>query len=437
LDKVSLLRKKIGKSSLGKNIILIAGGTAFAQALGIIFSPIITRIYLPEQYGILTAYTAVLGLLAISASFDYQKAIPIAKDDDQAINLLVLSVCFLLSSTLLIVILLALFGDYFLALLDSKILSSYKYLIPIGVFFTGTYNIVLQWGFRNRDYKIITRTTISQSIVANATKVILGLMKVGPIGLILGVIIGQSAGITSLVSPLIKNKELLSAISFQRLKKVLKRYRNFPLYSAPSNYIYTAGDSIPIILLTTLFGSAATGLFGLANSIIRLPMNLIGNSVSQVFYSEAANIGKTNPQEIKKLSVKLLKKLSIIALVPLITLLLFGPWLFSSVFGAEWYEAGIYARILSVMVYFHFIILPVGRILEVFERQREGLIFNAIRLGMISAMFFIAKVFNFNSYQTVTLYSFSNSITYIALIVMVMNIMNQEIKNITKTMNLL
>lgn len=422
------IKNKLGKSGFGRNITLIAGGTAFAQALGIMFSPIITRIYPPDQYGVLTAYTAVLGLLAISASFDYQKAIPIAKDEDQAVNLLVLSISSLLFSTLIIVIVLAFFGNFFLDLLDSKILASYKYLIPVGMLFTGAYNIVLQWGFRDRNYKVITRTKISQSIAANLTKVILGMMKFGPIGLIVGVIIGQSAGITSLAAPVIKKKRLLSTISFQKIKIVLRRYINFPLYSAPSNYVYTAGNNIPVVLLTSLFGSAVTGLFGLANSIIKLPMNLIGNSVAQVFYSEAANIGKTNPQKIKRLSVKLIKKLALIALVPLITLLLFGPWLFAFVFGAEWYDAGVYARILSVMVYFHFIALPIGRILEIFERQREGLIFNIIRLLMVLSVFFIAKRFDFTSYQTVALYSFSNSITYIALLAMVMKIMNQEIK---------
>lgn len=429
---ISFLKNKLGENSFAKNITLIAGGTAFAQALGIIFSPIITRIYPPEQYGVLTAYTAVLGLLAISASFDYQKAIPIAEDENKAINLLILSMCLLLTSTLMIVILLIFFGDYFLDLLDSKVLSSYKYLIPFGVFFTGTYNIVLQWGLRGRNYKIITRTKISQSIAANVTKVFLGLISFGPIGLILGVIIGQSAGITSLTSPIIKKRELFSEIKIQRLKQVLKRYKNFPLYSAPSNYVYTAGNNIPVVLLTSLFGSAVTGLFGLANSIIQLPMNLIGMSVSQVFYSEAANIGKTNPQEIKRLSVKLIKKLALIALVPLVILLLFGPWLFSFVFGSQWYEAGIYARILSVMVYFHFIILPIGRILEIFERQRAGLIFNIIRLGMVLSVFYISKIVEFTSYQTIALYSISNSITYMALLVMVMKIMNQEIKNTIK-----
>lgn len=415
---------------------IIAGGTALAQALGVIFSPIITRIYPPEQYGILTAYSAVLGLLAISASFDYQKAIPIEEDDVKAINILALSIILLVFSVIAITVLFAMFGDYFLNLLDSKNLTSYKYLIPIGVFFVGIFDIALQWNFRDRNYKVITRTKISQSIAANITKIVLGIIELGPMGLILGFIIGQSAGITSLASPLIKDKKVVSKLSVRRLEYVLKRYKKFPIYSAPSNYVYTAGNSIPVVLLTSIFGSSVTGFFGLANSIISLPMNLIGTSVAQVFYSEAASIGKSNPREIKRLAVKLIKKLSIIALAPLIILLLFGPCLFSFVFGYQWYDSGIYARILSVMVYFHFIILPIGRILEIFERQREGLVFNMIRLVMVLAVFIMAKILDFNSYQTITLYSLSISLTYIGLLIMVLNIMNKEIKYTNKVMNL-
>jgi len=152
-------------------------------------------------------------------------------------------------------------------------------------------------------------------------------------------------------------------------------------------------------------------------------------SVSQVFYSEAANIGKSNPVELKRISVKLIKKLSLIALVPLSTLLAFGPLLFSFVFGKQWYEAGVYARIISLMIYFQFIILPVGRILEIFERQKEGLIFNIMRLLMILIVFGISKFINLNSYQTIILYTISNSITYVALLFIVNLIFNYEIKN--------
>jgi len=427
---MSTLKEKIRKSKFGKNILIIAGGTAFAQVLGIIFSPIITRIYPPEQYGVLTAYTAVLGLLVISASLDYQKAIPIAEDDNKAINLLVLSLISLFSVVVFVTSLLYLWGDFFLSVLDSEVLSSFKYLIPIGVLFAGLYNIVLQWGFRTRNYKVITRTKVSQSVTSNLIKIGLGLLNIGPIGLIIGTITGQSAGITSLSVPLLKKRSSFVSVNLKSLKYVLKRYKKFPLYSAPSNYVYTASNNLPVILLVSLFDSTITGFFGLAKSITYLPISLIGNSISQVFYSESANLGKENPKEIKRLAISLMKKIAIIAVIPLLVLLFFGPILFSFVFGKEWYEAGIYARLLSIMVYFHFIATPIGRVLEIFERQREGLALNIVRLVLVAGVFLVSKIMRFSSYITVGLYSISNAVTYIILLILVLRVLDHEIKKV-------
>ena len=427
---MSTLKEKIRKSKFGKNILIIAGGTAFAQVLGIIFSPIITRIYPPEQYGVLTAYTAVLGLLVISASLDYQKAIPIAEDDNKAINILVLSLISLFSVVVFVASLLYLWGDFFLSVLDSEVLSSFKYLIPIGVLFAGLYNIVLQWGFRTRNYKVITRTKVSQSVTSNLIKIGLGLLNIGPIGLIIGTITGQSAGITSLSVPLLKKRTSFVSVNLKSLKYVLKRYKKFPLYSAPSNYVYTASNNLPVILLVSLFDSTITGFFGLAKSITYLPISLIGNSISQVFYSESANLGKENPKEIKRLAISLMKKIAIIAVIPLLVLLFFGPILFSFVFGKEWYEAGIYARLLSIMVYFHFIATPIGRVLEIFERQREGLALNIVRLVLVAGVFLVSKIMRFSSYITVGLYSISNAVTYIILLILVLRVLDHEIKKV-------
>lgn len=430
--KLSFIKKKFENRSFGKSVILIAGGTAFAQVLSIIFSPIITRIYPPEQYGVLTAYSALLGLLSISSSLDYQNAIPIAEDDDIAINLIFSSMLILLTVSLIILVLLIFFGEYLLQIFDSNILYSYMYFIPLGIVLAGTYNIVLQWGFRERNYKIITRTKISQSIASNFTKVILGLMKSGSVGLIIGTIIGQSAGITSLSTPIIKKRKLLSSISLKQIKYVMKRYKNFPIYSAPNNFISVAVGNFPILLLTSMFGTHAAGLFGLANSITNLPTGLIGNSVSQVFYAEAANIGKNEPLKIKSIAKKLIKKMAIIALLPFLVLFLFGPWLFSFVFGSGWYDAGIYSRILSFMIYFGFIVTPVGRILEIFERQKDSLRFNIIRLSSIVIIFIIVRELGLTSFQAVTLYSISNSFLYIAMLIMINKILNQEVEKRNK-----
>ena len=63
-------------------------------------------------------------------------------------------------------------------------------------------------------------------------------------------------------------------------------------------------------------------------------------------------------------------------------------------FGNQWYEAGEYASVLSVMVYFHLLILPVGRLLEILELQKYGLFFNAIRLIFIVLVFFVTLKLN-------------------------------------------
>lgn len=421
---------KLFKSKFAKNIVLVAGGTAFAQLIGVVFSPIITRIYLPEEYGILTVYASVLALISISASLDYQQAIPIADDDEKAINLLALSTIVLTFFVAFTVLLFIFLGDEILGILDSQTLLNYKYLIPVGVFFTGGYNILLQWTFRMRNYKAITKTKINQSVSSNLLKVILGIFHIGPLGLVLGTVVGQSAGITTLTIPIFTEKSLVKKINIKDMRKLAKRYIKFPLYSAPSNYVYTAGSQLPFIFLTSLFGNNVIGLFGLANSIVNMPMDLIGTSISQVFYAEAANIGKSDPEKLKKLSLQLMKKLALVGLIPVIVLFLCGPELFSFVFGPKWYEAGIYAQIISVMIYFHFIILPVGRILEIFERQKEGLILNIFRLVLIFSVFGVAKFMKMNSYQTIILYTISNSFTYVLLFIVVLRIMNSEIKDI-------
>lgn len=426
---LSKLLSKIKNSTFGKNVVLIAGGAAFAQVLNALLSTIITRIYSPEQYGVLTAFTAILGILSISASLDYQNAIPIAEDDDEAINVFALSSVILLLIVLLITTVLALFGDSLLQLLDKEAISSYKYLIPVGVLLTGLYKICLQWNYRERNYKIISKTRINQSIASNATKLTMGLMKCGSIGLILAYIISESSGITTLFSTMIKKKKsLFSKLTLQRIKYVMKRYRKFPIYSAPNNYIYTVGIELPIILLTSFFGTSVAGSYGLANSVTSMPMVLIGNSISQVFYSEAAKIGRNNPQKIKNLALKLMKQIALIGLIPLVALILFGPSLFSFVFGQRWYDAGVYSQVLSIVIYFHFVITPINRVLEIFERQRDSLLLNLVRLIMIVLVFVFVKLMNLNSFQAIALYSISNSIIYIVLIAIVMRVINSEIK---------
>jgi O-antigen/teichoic acid export membrane protein len=290
----------------------------------------------------------------------------------------------------------------------------------------GRYKIFLEYALRNRDYKAITKTSISQSSFSNFFRITLGYFNFGAIGLILSAIIGRSFGLYTLIKPLFSTKKIINYINKTNVLNVIRRYKRYPLYSTPSNLIYTLGNNLPMLFIFAFFGSYEVGLFGLANNIINIPLTLVGMSVSQVFFAEAAKIGKHKPTELKNISTKLVSKLATFGLIPLLFVFIFGPKVFSFVFGNQWYEAGEYARVLSVMVYFHLLILPVGRLLEILELQKLGLIFNAIRLICIGLVFFVSLKLNLSSINTIISYSLINSIFYLLLLLFVLKTLKKE-----------
>ncbi len=436
MNNVRNLLGGIFQGRFAKGVFMIGGGSATAQFISIVLTPVITRLYSPEDYGVLAVYSAILGLMVIPAALHYYRAIPLSEEDETAINVLALSLLVLSAFCLIIALLLTFHGDFFLGLFDGDVLFKYRYLIPIGIFASGLYSIFTQWALRKQDYGTIAKTSINQSIFGNLLKVVFGILKLGPIGLILGIITGQSAGISSLLLPILKQQRyLLKSISIKRMHYAANRYIKFPMYSCPGEFVYAAGNLLPALFIGNLFGKEVLGYYALANSMINLPIGLIGNSVAQVFYAEAANIGKGDPVRIKKLAINLMKKMAIIGLLPLFVLLLFGPFLFFAVFGNNWLESGVYARIICFIAFGTLIITPVGRILEIFEQQRQGLFLNLLRLILVLIVFFAAKILCLSSHITIGMYSAFIVFFYLIAVVYIIKMLNKEISNKDTYMN--
>lgn len=423
------LINKIFSNKLAKGIILISGGTAFAQFANVIFSPIITRIYPPEQYGVLTVYTAILGMLTIAGALKYEWGIPISDDEDTAVNVLALSISIITVISTIIFMLLLFFGEQILTLLDGENLYSLRFFIPLGVFLGAIYFVFNQWALREKNFSGISRTKLAQSISQNVAMIGFGFLNFGPMGLIIGRIVGQSAGITSLSKSFFRI-ERLKRINVKKMIWCMKRFKNFPIFSAPSQVLNTAGVQLPVLFMTSLYGPEVVGFYGLANSIVNLPMTLIGKSVGDVFYSEAASMGRSNPGKLKKLSQKLLIRLILIGAIPLVVLFFAAPQLFTLVYGDKWYEAGVYAQIIAFLVFSRFIFTPVSRIYAVFERQKEALIVDTIRIILMLVAFGIATTFKLTPHNAIISYSIAMSLVYFITYIGSVIILNQEIKKV-------
>ena len=417
------------KSNFVKNILLLTGGTASAQILSVIFLPIITRLYTPEQYGVLSMYGAVLVWVSFLGSMNYEMGIPIAKSEREAINILALSISLLIFFTSLLTIVFMLFGNDFLIIIKSDVLINFKYIIPASVLLVGLYSIFTQWAYREKNFKGITKTKFNQAITQNLISVSLGVFNIGTIGLLIGRIFGQSMGISTLTFSLITKKRYL----FKKIKKkkiiwAARRYINFPLYTTPRRFLGDISLSLPVLFLTSIYGSSAAGFYSLANSIIQIPMSLIGTSISNVFYAESASLRDSNPKRVKALSNKLLKNLIIIGVFPLIILILFGPILFSFVFGKEWNDSGVYASLLSIAVFSRLIFKPISNIFDIYEKQKAAFLLNIVRIILVVMTFGISGYLSLKSYWTIGFYSLAMTIVYFLQYVLAQKIMNDEIK---------
>jgi O-antigen/teichoic acid export membrane protein len=321
-------------------------------------------------------------------------------------------------------------SDWIIVTLNIKNFDNFKFYIPLGVFSIGLYSIFKQWAFRKKSYKSISKTKYFQAISQNVVRIGFGLFRVSYVGLLLGAIVGESAGIMNLSASFLKNdRYLLKHLSYSKIKFGVKRYINFPLFSVLGQIFNASGTHLPPLLMSYLFGNQMVGYYGLAHTVISLPMAVIGNSVGDVFYGEAAGLVKKDVPKLRRLVFKLSKQACLFSLIPLVTLLLGGPFLFSLIFGEAWREAGVYAQIIVIFILFRFISAPIDKIYLIFEKQKMALVINVLRAVSIFIVFFLSKALFLNSYMFLGLYSIAMSLIYILTFFKALGIINNKIKD--------
>lgn len=423
----SKYREKLKNNIFFQNIAVVAGGNVTAKLIGILSAPIITRLYTPEDYGVFSVFISIVAIVGSLATLRYAVTIPIAKEDNLADNLLKL--CFLITFSISIVwfIGIALWGDFFMVKFSAENLRPFLWYMPVAFLGIGIYEALNNWAVRNRKFRLITRTKVSQGISSAVVKVGLGVLGVIPLGLILGHIAQEAAGITSLFSKLYQTRpSFFKTINLHKIQNAAIRYKKFPLVQSWSQLLLVFGAQLPVIMIGAFYGVEVVGVFGLAQNMINMPMDLIGQSVAQVYYAEISKIGKNNSEKIYFLSISIISKLFLIGLIPVGLLIAFGPWAFKLVFGPEWLEAGVFARFLSILILTRFISSPISSIFNVYEKQSLQLALNIIRVALVFAVFYACYIFDFSALISIGIYSISMTVYYAFLTIIVLKVVKRN-----------
>jgi O-antigen/teichoic acid export membrane protein len=366
------------KESFAARVVTLMTGTTIAQSIPIAISPILTRLYAPSDFGVFALFSSVVSLVAIIATGRYELAIMLPEDDEDAINLLGLSVGITMFVCCLCTVVIGVFNTQITALLNNQEISIWLYWIPLAVLLTGIYQALNYWSTRRKHYKRLSMSRLTQSVSTASINLAMGFSKIGVGGLILGNIVGQSCA-TGIMGWQVwrADKNRIELISKKSMRKNAKKYRNFPLINAFHAFLDAAQTSGIVFLIAVYYGGAVLGLYSFVMRLLRMPVNLIGSSVSQVFYQEASEIYNRKGNLHYLLRITMIR-LGLAGLPILIFILLFAPDMFGIFFGADWVKAGVYAQILSPWIFFNFIVSPISGIYLIVGKQRQAILFGVL-----------------------------------------------------------
>lgn len=415
---MKIIFNRIKKEEFIYNVFTLFTGHTLAQTITILLTPIITRLYTPEDLGGLALFTSILTFFSINASLRYDQAIILPKKEKDSINILILSIIIILCTTFFVSFVIFFWRINIAKALNNPNISYWLWFIPFGLILRGLFIILNLWALREKKFSKIAISHILQNFTKTSFQIII----VPIIGAYMGgLIFGQLIGILISVlflSIIIINKDffsLLKNISKINIKRMAFRYHKFPLYSVPAEGLYNLSNQLPIWLLGYFFSPAIVGFYNLGNKVIRLPISLIGQSIRQVYFKKAAEFHAEN-KKLNKIFLKSSLGLFCIGIIPFGILFFFGDQIFSVIFGQNWKIAGDYVQILAPFLFLQFINAPAKRTYDVLLKQNY-IFFLRIFLAIFTFLSISIGYYYFNSAEKALLFLSFTGIIYNILLI--------------------
>ncbi|MCX7570125.1 oligosaccharide flippase family protein [Tumebacillus sp. DT12] len=412
------MQRWMPKGSFARRVGVLAGGTVLSQALLVLSSPLLTRLYAPDQFGVYAAFAAVLTVLLVVASWLYEAAIPLPKEEGKAADLLVLSLLAVAVTSGVSWMLLTVFGDAVVRAVGTPALKPFLWLLPVTLFGAGCYQALSYWAIRQQAFGTIAKTKLTQGASTVGGQVGLGLLAFGPLGLLIGDMIGRFAGSLSLARLVWRGEGApLRQVSWRGMAEMAVRYRRFPLLSGGSSILNSLVLQLPALLLTAFYGVQVVGWYVLAQRVMGVPLQVIGSSMAQVYLAEAAELVKLPAAErepkLRRLFWRTAKQMLMIGVPIAGAAAVLAPWCFGWIFGSEWREAGVYVQVLAVMFVLQFVTFPLGGNLFVFERQDLHLIREVCRLLLMAGAIWLAWHLGYEPLPAILVLSAAGVIGYL------------------------
>lgn len=367
------------RSSFAGDVLKLASGATTAQALGILLSPVFSRLFSPEAFGTAAVFGSITSVIGVVVCLRYELAIMLPEKDEDAASLLVGSLFFVGIFTALTTLGVVFLREPVCRWLKAPELEPFLWMVPISVFLSGAALALRYWNTRLKRFGLLSGLRVAASVSASSVKLGTGFLGyVGAGSLIGSGMLSQTVSAVGLGWQSLRKRDLRlrSSIKSYNVRQALVRYKKFPRYSALSGLLNNFSWQLPNFLLSAFFSATVVGYYSVSLRVFSIPLSLIGGAIGQVFLQRAAEAKVAG--NLSLIVENAFRTLFTLGLFPAVLLTVTGKGLFTFVLGEPWAEAGVYVQMLGFWLIFQFVSSPLSTLFSVLEKQRAGLALNSI-----------------------------------------------------------
>ena len=365
-------------------------GNVVAQGLAFLAYVLLLRLFTPDDFGLCNVFFSYTEVLIILSTCKYEMAIVVAPDDNEAS--LLARLAFRLNALLTLL----LFAVAAVMALTGVTLSNLPaillLLLPLLVYFTGTYRIYVFLCNRHKEYRALALGEVVSVSGGTVTRILFGLLApvlnlFHTIGLPLGSVLGKMAGHAYLHHVVCRKNHYYHPTAAP-LRPIARKYINFARYVMPRELVSSFSANLPLMWLSLYFDKPLLGLFSLALTFTQRPAGILANTFEKVLYqSSSVTVQQQLPLRRNILRFAFLLGVGVAAVAAVV--FLFAEPLFVLLFGGQWVGTGYYVRCLLPWMSILVISNSLSFISSIFGTQRVDFILQVVQLLLRAVALYI------------------------------------------------
>lgn len=346
----------------------LASGTGLGYLVLLILSPVITRLYTPEVFGVFAVFNAIVAIGSVFMSQSLELGMLSAKRMGQSFQIAKLAIVLATFVSVLAISILMIINVLYPSV-SVKNLPLWIVVLGIMTCWIATATSVgLNWAIRLNRPGLAARATFVNLSGRSVLQSILGLFMGGIGGLVIGEILGRLAGWLTIERGITKRAFELSKPKLAALGQTYKDNRDYPLLVTPAHAMDSALFWLPAPLFTFAFGLEAGGLIAIVQRLGAIPLTLANQSIAQLFHINVTKLIRTNPEVLVSFMYRFILIVCTAALPVATVLALYGESIVAVVLGSLWAQAGVVALVMLPMYVAQVINLLSLRVILVDER---------------------------------------------------------------------